>query len=664
MVFEILIELNISLRPNQQKAIDKGILNKNKNFIVSIPTGAGKTLIGELALINHLIKDKKPTGNKGIYIVPLKALATEKYYDFKEKYERFGIKVALSIGDYDESENLEEYDLIVTTAEKLDSLIRHNFDLSKVSVVVIDEIHLIGDKERGSTLEILITKLLNYNIQIIGLSATIGNAEELAEWINGELIVDNWRPVKLRKGIYYNNKIFYIDVEEEKNVNNLIIDCVKDGGSCIIFCNSKRKAMEEAKKIDLRPFLNKDEREKLNKLSKEILNILETPTEICKNLAESIKRGVAFHHAGLTFKHRELIEKAFRKRLIKVICSTTTLAYGLNLPCRRVIIKDIKRFSDGGMRYIPTNEIHQCIGRAGRPGLDSYGEGIIVVNNRRDYLRAYQVLTDEPEPIYSKLSNENILIKHILGLFREINSYDDLEKFIKKTFYFYQYKEDNEVIQKIKEIINFLEQCNFIENYKLTPIGKRVVELYINPLTAKLFIDNFKEDMEEIYYLYLISLAYEMPKVIVYKNEYNNLIFDLYKLNIDNIDIEAYKTAKILYSWINEVSEAEILNLYRVEPGTLRYIIDNAKWLCYSLKEIGKILGKETEFLDKLEIRLEYGAKEEIIELLKIKNIGKVRARKLYNKGIKSIEDIINNFEKVKKILGEKIANKILEEFS
>ena len=166
-------------------------------------------MIAELAALKSIIEGK----GKAVYIVPLKALASEKYRDFKRKYDKVA-RIALSIGDTDSADSyLADYDLIVATSEKLDSLIRHNAPwLTNIKTIVVDEIHLLNDTERGPTLEILITvlKQLLKNVQIIALSATIGNAEELAEWLQADLIVDDWRPVKLHKGIYFDGKIeFY-----------------------------------------------------------------------------------------------------------------------------------------------------------------------------------------------------------------------------------------------------------------------------------------------------------------------------------------------------------------------------------------------------------------------------------------------------------------------
>jgi len=195
------------LRPAQGKAIKKGLL-EGKNLLVCTPTASGKTLIAEMAAFSRIYNNI----GKAIYIVPLKALANEKYKDFKKKYK--DVKVALSIGDLDSSDSyLEKYDFIITTSEKLDSLIRHHAPwLEHVATIVIDEIHLMNDPGRGPTLEILITilrKLLK-KAQFIGLSATIGNPKDLAKWLDANLVIDSWRPVELKKGVYLEGEVeFY-----------------------------------------------------------------------------------------------------------------------------------------------------------------------------------------------------------------------------------------------------------------------------------------------------------------------------------------------------------------------------------------------------------------------------------------------------------------------
>lgn len=205
-IYEVLKKRDFEeLRPCQSKSINKGLF-EDKNLLVCTPTASGKTLVAELAILNAIFHDK----GKAVYVVPLKALASEKFKDFKKHYDEF-FKIAISSGDIDTADSyLANYDLIITTSEKLDSLLRHRAHwLSQVKVVVFDEIHLLNDASRGPTLEILITILrkLLPKLQLIGLSATIGNPEALADWLNAELVLDHWRPVRLDKGVFFDDKI-------------------------------------------------------------------------------------------------------------------------------------------------------------------------------------------------------------------------------------------------------------------------------------------------------------------------------------------------------------------------------------------------------------------------------------------------------------------------
>ncbi|MGM5481134.1 MAG: DEAD/DEAH box helicase [Nanobdellota archaeon] len=197
-----------TLRPSQEKAIDAGLFEDN-NILVCTPTASGKTLVGEMAVYYSVLSKRK----KGVYVVPLRALASEKYKEFKKRYPQ--LKIALASGDIDsKDEYLSDFDIIITTSEKLDSLMRHQVSwLSKIGVLVIDEIHLLNDVSRGPTLEVLITVLRRQlpSLQLIGLSATIGNAPDLASWLDAQLVEDQWRPVRLEKGVLFDDAIYFPD---------------------------------------------------------------------------------------------------------------------------------------------------------------------------------------------------------------------------------------------------------------------------------------------------------------------------------------------------------------------------------------------------------------------------------------------------------------------
>ncbi|MFT4244634.1 MAG: DEAD/DEAH box helicase [Candidatus Woesearchaeota archaeon] len=204
----IIKELDLkSLRPSQEKAINQGLFTTQNNMIVSAPTASGKTLIAEFAMLQTILEFKK----RVIYVVPLKALASEKYKEFDQLYSKY-FSVHISIGEVQTQNYVKDFDLLLVTAEKLDSLLRHSKDfMNDVGLIIIDEIHLLNDESRGPTLEVLITLFkIKYNkIRILGLSATIRNKEELAQWLNAELVYDTFRPVELHHYTYLNDSLTF-----------------------------------------------------------------------------------------------------------------------------------------------------------------------------------------------------------------------------------------------------------------------------------------------------------------------------------------------------------------------------------------------------------------------------------------------------------------------
>lgn len=319
------------LYPPQEEAVRAGVLD-GKNLVLSVPTASGKTLVAELCAIKHILE----RNGKVLYLVPLKALASEKYEEFKT-LEELGIKVALSTGDYDTVDpSLASYDLIIATNEKADSIIRHRPQwIEKLSLIVADEVHLLGELSRGPTLEALLTalKITNPDAQFLALSATIKNADEIAEWLDAALVTSDWRPVPLKEGVCFRDSVFFKDGSvlrlqgpEKDPVTLLTIDVIRAGGQILIFTGSRLSAVSLAKRLSepVRRLLRGKEERRLLELSSEILRMGEH-TRISETLSKAVAHGVAFHHAGLTYEQRRAIENAFRSFLIKCICATPTL---------------------------------------------------------------------------------------------------------------------------------------------------------------------------------------------------------------------------------------------------------------------------------------------------------------------------------------------------
>ncbi|MBU2496700.1 MAG: DEAD/DEAH box helicase [Nanoarchaeota archaeon] len=690
--------------PPQEKAIKAGLL-QGKNILVSAPTASGKTLIAELAMIKQILDNN----GKAIYTVPLKALATEKYNEFKTKYEDLGIKIALSIGDLDSADNyLHNYDIIICSNEKLDSLIRHHADwLHNVKVIIIDEVHLLNEPNRGPTLEVIITMLNEIlKAQFIALSATIGNPEELADWLGAELVKDTWRPVKLYEGVNLFTNVDFFGKRKGYGINEITKDAsldlalhtIKENKQALVFVNSKRSAESVAENLAREVYKQKlilgmeDE-------AKKILTSLPTSTKQCEKLSICVKNGVAFHHSGLAPAQRNLIETAFKSGKIKVIACTTTLALGLEFPTDRTIIRDLRRFSGYSQSWIPVLEMKQFTGRAGRPSYHTEGEAVCIARTEKEKEIIYEkYILGEPEEIYSKLALEPVLRMYILSLIAVsfATTREKLMDFFEKTFWAHQYGDIEKIESKIERILTNLEKYGFIiqsrekekgkikENLRATNLGIRVSQLYIDPLSAHHLIKcieqasvekNNARKLTEIGIMQAISETVEMkPLLNVKQSEYEEIQEELLKNEfnlysrpdfVDEFYLSSFKTALMFEEWLNERGEDYLFEKYRIRPGELLVKVHNADWLLYSFEQLAILLGKKEILSDiaKFRVRLKYGAKEELLNLIRLKDIGKVRGRILYNAGIRNIRDVkATSIEKLTQVLKSRLLAENIKE--
>ncbi len=642
------------------KDFQKKAFTKKGNLVISAPTASGKTLIAEGFALQSILEKKK----KAVFTTPLRALSAEHWREFKKKYSNFGIKIALSTGDFDSSsEYLDKYDWIITTNEKLDSLLRHNAKwLENIGLLVIDEIHEI-DSDRGPVIEILTAKMqsLNPKIQIIGLSATIPNSKEIAEWLNAENIENKTRPVPLKQGIYFDSEIEFENEKINKELEEFIREKTKDK-QILFFANTRKNAEQTARKFsEIIEMENKE-------LRKKIENVLEHPTEQCLNLGKIVEKGTAFHHAGLLQKQRQIIEEGFINGKIKIISATPTLAAGVNLPANTVIISSLYRYTQYGMQPIKVREYKQMSGRAGRPRYDNEGIAIVIArNSQQAEMIKENYVNGEDEEIVSKLSQSPVLRMHLLALSASnyIFDIDSMSDFFKKTFFAKQFGRIDEILFKLEDIRKELEEMGFMEGYKATDLGKRVSELYIDPLSAYKIIKNLEKYKGTFAHLYAIADTTELGGINVKKEAYE--LIEEKKEQIPNymdLEYEDYKftekvaLASVLEEWINEEREQEIMNTYGILPGQLKSILEMSDWIAYSAKEITKI-----NEIEKTRQRLKNGVKEELLQLVKVRGIGRVRARNLYRAGIKKIGDLRKtDIMDLGRILGQTIAVKIKQQ--
>ena len=681
-----------NLYPPQADCVKSGLLD-GKSILVSAPTASGKTLTATLAMINYLSKNK----GKVIYLSPLRALASEKYIEFKklEKVELGKkIKVGISTGDFENIEkNLEKNNVLILTNEKMDSIIRHGAEwIDEIGLVIVDEIHLIGDETRGPTLEMVLTKLklLTSKPQIVGLSATITNSDEIARWLDCTLVKNDWRPVPLSEGVYDDGKVLMSDGKKfniEPSLCGIPVDLgvqsVKEGGQSLVFAETRTRSRSLATKAAdvISQLLEKKESEELEKISKKLLSNNEH-TELVKTLATLVKKGVAFHHAGLNQNCRQTIESEFRKGTIKLLSSTPTLAAGVNLPARRVVISNINRYNAnvGANRPISILEYKQLCGRAGRPQYDDYGESIIVGNGNSENLFEYYI-NGQPEPIVSKIADDKSLRTHVLSVIVTnpgIKKEEILDFFLQTLGGLQSRKATMKFAIDIS--LRFLENSFLLikkgERYAATEFGKKTSMLYIDPLTATYFrdaIENISKERKHTFgFLHLITSCGEFfPKFSLRNKDYETASLVIENNSSELLEpISEYDCSRsllALQSWITESSELSLSDGLGIESGDMHRMIETADWLSYCLREISKHL-ERVDLLDELENlrkRIIYGIREDLLDLVKVKGIGRIRARALYKNGIKTLDELakipVNKLSMIDKI-GSTTAAKIKSE--
>ncbi len=694
------------LYPPQEEAFVKTGVLKGKNAVLASPTASGKTLVAEVCALKHVLEGR----GKVLYLTPLRALASEKYREF-QKYEHLEgpggrrVRIGISTGDLDSTDPwLARYDVIVSTNEKADSLLRHRAPwMGDVSLVVADEVHFINDADRGPTLEVVLAQLMlvNPKAQILALSATVRNADEIAEWLGADHVTMDWRPVKLREGVYCQGEVkfndghaYRLDETYGNPAIGLAMQTVKEGGQSLVFTDTRRAAVEFAKRFapTMRRALSAAALRGLAGTADRILNTGEK-TRISEQLAGLVQSGVAFHHAGLSGAHRSLIEESFRSGLVKALCATPTLAAGVNLPARTVIISSYERYERGYGRYpIPVLEYKQMSGRAGRPRYDDIGESILVARSEdeEDYLMENYV-NAKPERLWSRLGAEPVLRSHTLATIASglARSEQGLFDFFGKTLYAFQYGPEH-IRPVVLRALKFLFDQGMAEGdgreLNATRFGRRVSELYIDPLSAVIIRDGLQRRAAHISDLSFLQLVAhtpdvepkpfprgrEMAQLEGYAEAHEaELMIDLPDPALDNVAYNEFlaelKCAMVLEAWTNEAPEDQIIEKFGVEPGDLFRMLDATNWLLFATHELAALFGHRdlTGALGQLSERVKIGVKPELLALTSLEAIGRVRGRLLFNAGFKTLDDLkrasITDLTNVP-LIGSRVAKRIKDQ--
>ena len=677
----------VNLHPPQAEAIP--IALQGHNLVVAIPTASGKSLIGYIPALELMVSK----GKKVLYIVPLKALASEKKDDF-DRFKELGIRTHMSTGDLDSDDrNLADADVLVATSEKADSMIRHGSEwMRDVGLVIADEIHLIHDPGRGPTLEVILTKLMrrNRDLQIIALSATMSNAFDLAEWLHARLVESDWRPIPLKEGVYYDGRIRFDDgssreVESDgEEVWSIVKQAIQDGGQSLVFVNSRRST--EALAVKYSRKMSELAGRTLSQAEAALLEGDSESTATGRKLSSCVKCGIAFHNAGLTSRQRKYVEDNFRNGQIKCIVATPTLAAGINLPARRVVVRDTTRYETNyGNSPISVMEIKQMCGRAGRPGYDPYGEAVLVAKSDTDFDHLMEdYVQHDTERLTSKLFNEKILRSHVLGLLAtgDADSEESIIDFLKETF-FGTVSQLFGIESVIEGIVRSLIDEDMVKStgdgIRITSFGKRVSDLYIDPASASILreaVTKIDDDTEILPILLAAAMTPDVLGMYPKKADMDRLntvgdeIWD--HMLVDPDDIEDYdeeyfnsdlKVALLIDDWIEEMDEDAMTDTMGIGPGDIRSKVDMMDWIIYAMSEIAYMFNPSAmKKIRPLMTRVRYGVKEELIDLVAFRGVGRSRARILFNHGIRSRSDVaaiseaeLANIPKIGSVLASKM---------
>lgn len=457
------------------------VLLENKNLVYSAPTSAGKTLVSEILMMKSVLERKK----KALLILPFVSVVREKMFYLQDLLTSSGIRVDGFFGGYSPPGGFEGTQLAICTIEKANSIVNKLLEQNKLDslgIIVVDEIHLIGDPNRGYILELLLAKVLYMNrkhpaaiqIQIVSMSATLPKLELLCEWLQADMFVTDFRPVALTEMIkvnrsLYNNKMELIRTldpdnnfpNDQDNIAQMCLETIAEKCSVIVFCPTKDRCEKLALSVAeaIYNILKKDTEfaeqiraamgaEKLAEVKSQMK--LNCPTGLDEVLSKTISYGCAFHHASLTMEERDIIETSFKSGALKLIAATSTLSSGVNLPARRVII----RTPMFGGKVMNSLVYKQMIGRAGRTGKDTVGESILVCTEQNKKMGEELVMAKLQNPVTSCLVtrgseseeveyNMNNMKRAVLEIIASggATTNDDLKLFVQSTLFFVEHKD-------------------------------------------------------------------------------------------------------------------------------------------------------------------------------------------------------------------------------
>ncbi|KAM9770177.1 DNA polymerase theta [Menidia menidia] len=713
----------------QAQCLTVGKVLEGGNLVYSAPTSAGKTLVSELLMLKRVLETKR----KALFILPFVSVAKEKMYSLQSVFEEAGVRVEGYMGSISAVGGFTTLDVAVCTIEKANSLINRLIEedsMDLLGMVIVDELHMVGDSGRGYLLELLLTKIryiaqkrnttgsLSEGVQIIGMSATLPNLSLLARWLGAELYQTDYRPVPLLERLKVGCNIYDKSLSvvhpftpslhvkgDDDHIVSLCYETVSEGHSVLLFCPSKNWCEKLSDSI-AREFYNLRQTNGgeaepqpvcLNRdgLADVMAQLRRTPAGVDPILQRTVPWGVAFHHAGLTFDERDVLEGAFRQGLIKVLAATSTLSSGVNLPARRVIIRTP---TFNGHTLDPLT-YKQMAGRAGRKGVDTTGESVLVCKEA-ERQKGISLIKGALQPISSCLMRREgegvttsmlraileIIVGGVASTPQDVESYASCS-LLAASMKSDSKKESNEETNKgaIEACVEWLMENEFIsiqkegedERYCPTQLGAATLSSSLSPPEALGIFADLQRAMKgfvlenDLHVLYLITPLYaewttidwyqffclweQLPSSMkrvaelvgvqegfLARSVSGKLVAKTEKQRRQMAIHKRFFTTLVLQDLVNEVPLGAVASKYNCNRGQLQSLQQSASTYAGMVTVFCKRLGWHNMelLLSQYQTRLSFGVQRELVDLVRVSLLNATRARALYAQGLRTVAEL------------------------
>ncbi|XP_071402496.1 helicase POLQ-like isoform X2 [Centroberyx affinis] len=696
----------------QETCLNLDCVQERRNLIYSLPTSGGKTLVAEILILRELLCRKKDS----LFILPYVALVQEKVRGLAS----FGLELDFMVEEYAGSKGRfppvkrrNRRSLYIATIEKAHSLVNSLIEtdrLDNLGLVVVDELHMLGDGSRGAVIEMTLAKVLyaSKTTQIIGMSATLGNIKDLQTFLRAENYTNDFRPVQLREYVKLKDSIYEVDPKEEDcfkfsrplnfkysssmqkidpdHIIALVTEVIPTH-SCLVFCPTKKNCENVAGMICKylkEEFLLHKEAEKAV-LLRELRN--SGNGSVCPVLRKTVPYGLAYHHSGLTGEERKLVEDAYSDGVLCLLACTSTLAAGINLPARRVILRSPYVATD----FLKRSQYKQMVGRAGRAGIDTIGESILILQDK-DKTMAKKLVSAPMEICYSNLMHDNgkgvlSLILSLIGL-NITSSLEQVKDFMSATLLHVQERQlcvERSLGETVQECVGLLKEKGLVavsadargEILQVTRLGKATYKGSVDLTYSDELYKDLSKGLESLMldsFLHLVYLVtpYDLisqckPDWMIYFRQFTLLSTSEQKMsaavgvpesfvarkaagqtvkkNMNPVVVKRLYLALVLFNLLKETNLWSVAEKFQLSRGFIQTLLSSSSAFCSCVLHFTEELEEFWPFkalLAELTRRLSYCVTAELIPLMEVAGVMESRAKQLYNAGYKTLAHLAN----------------------